>query len=39
MDPAEAAARGSYGRLLSMLAVRTGDVAAAEDALARRRAA
>ena len=34
MDPAEAAARGSYGRLLSMLAVRTGDLAGAEDALA-----
>src|SRR6187549_2124424 len=34
MDAAEAAARGSYGRLLSMLAVRTGDLAAAEDALA-----
>jgi len=34
MDPAEAAARGSYGRLLSLLAVRTGDVAGAEDALA-----
>ena len=33
MDPAEAAARGSYGRLLSLLAVRTGDLAAAEDAL------
>lgn len=34
MHPAEAAARGSYGRLLSMLAMRTGDVAGAEDALA-----
>jgi RNA polymerase sigma-70 factor (ECF subfamily) len=34
MDPAEAAARGSYGRLLSMLAARTGDVTGAEDALA-----
>jgi RNA polymerase sigma-70 factor (ECF subfamily) len=34
MDAAEAAARGSYGRLLSMLAVRTGDLAGAEDALA-----
>lgn len=34
MDPAEAAARRSYGRLLSMLAVRTGDLAGAEDALA-----
>jgi RNA polymerase sigma-70 factor (ECF subfamily) len=34
MDPAETAARGSYGRLLSMLAVRTGDLAGAEDALA-----
>ena len=33
MDPAEAAARGSYGRLLSLLAVRTGDLATAEDAL------
>lgn len=33
MDPAELAARASYGRLLSILAVRTGDVAAAEDAL------
>jgi len=34
MDAAEAAARGSYGRLLSILAVRTGDLAGAEDALA-----
>src|SRR5262245_30063555 len=34
MDAAEAAARASYGRLLSMLAVRTGDLAGAEDALA-----
>jgi predicted RNA polymerase sigma factor len=34
MNAAEAAARGSYGRLLSMLAVRTGDLAGAEDALA-----
>ena len=34
MHPAEAAARGSYGRLLSMLAVRTGDLSGAEDALA-----
>ena len=34
MHPAEAAARESYGRLLSMLAVRTGDLAGAEDALA-----
>jgi len=34
MHPAEAAARDSYGRLLSMLAVRTGDLASAEDALA-----
>ena len=33
MSPAEAAARGSYGRLLSLLAVRTGDLAGAEDAL------
>lgn len=30
---AEAAARSSYGRLLSMLAVRTRDIAASEDAL------
>lgn len=34
MHPAELAARASYGRLLSILAVRTHDVAAAEDALA-----
>lgn len=34
MDAAELAARASYGRLLSMLAVRTGDLAGAEDALA-----
>jgi predicted RNA polymerase sigma factor len=34
MAHAETAARGSYGRLLSMLAVRTGDLAGAEDALA-----
>ena len=34
MHPAELAARESYGRLLSILAVRTGDVAGAEDALA-----
>jgi RNA polymerase sigma-70 factor (ECF subfamily) len=34
MDAAEVAARASYGRLLSMLAVRTGDLAGAEDALA-----
>jgi predicted RNA polymerase sigma factor len=34
MDPAELAARGSYGRLLSILAVRTHDLAGAEDALA-----
>lgn len=34
MDPAEAVARGSYGRILSMLAARTGDLAGAEDALA-----
>jgi len=34
MDPAELAARASYGRLLSILAVRTRDVAGAEDALA-----
>ncbi|HEY4172717.1 MAG TPA: DUF6596 domain-containing protein, partial [Rhodopila sp.] len=36
-DPAEIAetvARGSYGRLLAFIAARTGDVAAAEDALA-----
>jgi RNA polymerase sigma-70 factor (ECF subfamily) len=33
MDAAEAAARASYGRLLSLLAVRTGDLAGAEDAL------
>jgi RNA polymerase sigma-70 factor (ECF subfamily) len=34
MHPAELAARASYGRLLSILAVRTHDVAGAEDALA-----
>lgn len=34
MDPAELAARESYGRLLSILAVRTHDLAGAEDALA-----
>lgn len=34
MHPAELAARACYGRLLSMLAVRTRDLAAAEDALA-----
>lgn len=34
MHPAELAARESYGRLLSILAVRTRDVAGAEDALA-----
>jgi RNA polymerase sigma-70 factor (ECF subfamily) len=34
VDAVEAAARGSYGRVLSMLAVRTGDLAGAEDALA-----
>jgi len=34
MHPAELAARASYGRLLSILAVRTHDLAAAEDALA-----
>jgi predicted RNA polymerase sigma factor len=34
MHPAELAARASYGRLLSILAVRSGDVAGAEDALA-----
>ena len=34
MHAAELAARNSYGRLLSMLAVRTGDLAGAEDALA-----
>ncbi|HYQ14268.1 MAG TPA: DUF6596 domain-containing protein [Polyangiaceae bacterium] len=34
MHPAEVAARASYGRLLSILAVRSGDVAGAEDALA-----
>lgn len=34
VDAAVAAARNSYGRLLSMLAVRTGDLAGAEDALA-----
>lgn len=33
MNPAKAAARASYGRLLSLLAVRTGDLAGAEDAL------
>lgn len=34
MHPAELAARASYGRLLSILAVRTSDLAGAEDALA-----
>jgi len=34
MDPVELAARASYGRLLSILAVRTHDLAGAEDALA-----
>ncbi|MDF2696805.1 MAG: sigma-70 region 2 family protein, partial [Labilithrix sp.] len=34
MAPAELAARASYGRLLSILAVRTHDLAGAEDALA-----
>jgi RNA polymerase sigma-70 factor, ECF subfamily len=34
MSPAELAARASYGRLLSILVVRTHDVAGAEDALA-----
>jgi predicted RNA polymerase sigma factor len=34
MHPAELAARASYGRLLSILAVRSGDLAGAEDALA-----
>jgi len=34
MHSAELAARASYGRLLSILAVRTGDLAGAEDALA-----
>jgi RNA polymerase sigma-70 factor (ECF subfamily) len=34
MHSAELAARASYGRLLSLLAVRTGDLAGAEDALA-----
>jgi RNA polymerase sigma-70 factor (ECF subfamily) len=34
MHPAELAARASYGRLLSILAVRTRDLAGAEDALA-----
>lgn len=34
MNPAELAARASYGRLLSILAVRTHDLAGAEDALA-----
>ncbi len=34
MDPAELAARASYRRLLSILAVRTHDFAGAEDALA-----
>ena len=32
-DEAEVAARSSYGKLLSILAFRTGDIAAAEDAL------
>ncbi|WP_394829794.1 RNA polymerase sigma factor [Pendulispora albinea] len=34
MHPAELAARASYGRLLSILAVKTHDLAGAEDALA-----
>jgi predicted RNA polymerase sigma factor len=34
MHPAELAARASYGRLLSIVAVRTHDLAGAEDALA-----
>ncbi len=34
MSPAELAARASYGRLLSILVVRTHDLAGAEDALA-----
>ena len=34
MHPAELAARASYGRLLAILAVRSGDLAGAEDALA-----
>ncbi|MBV9945599.1 MAG: RNA polymerase subunit sigma-24, partial [Myxococcales bacterium] len=34
MHPAELAARASYGRLLSILAIRTHDLAGAEDALA-----
>lgn len=34
MHPAELAARASYGRLLALVAVRTGDLAGAEDALA-----
>lgn len=34
MNPAELAARASYGRLLSIIAVRTHDLAGAEDALA-----
>jgi RNA polymerase sigma-70 factor (ECF subfamily) len=34
MDAAELAARSSYGRLLSVLASRSGDLAGAEDALA-----
>src|SRR6516165_499013 len=33
-ETAEAVARRSYGKLLAFLAARTGDVAAAEDALA-----
>ena len=33
---AEAVARRSYGKLIAFLAARTGDVAAAEDALALR---
>ena len=32
-DAAEAAARRSYGKLVAFLAARSGDVAAAEDAL------
>lgn len=34
MHPAELAARASYGRLLSLLVVRSGDLVGAEDALA-----
>ena len=35
-ETAEAVARRSYGKLIAFLAARTGDVAAAEDALALR---